>query len=182
MYLYAAAGPGDGPRAQILASGVSVPWALEAQRMLHDEWGVFADVWSVTSWNELRRDAVESERANILGLGDGQVRVPYVTSRLLSAQGPVVAVSDWMRAVPDQIAQYVPGDFSSLGTDGWGLSDTRGALRRHFLVDAPSIVTQVLSRLALAGQVHSDAPRQAFAKYQLDNPQAADMGSTAGDS
>src|SRR6202021_199563 len=105
MYKYApAAGspPPSAPRAQVLASGVAMPWALKAQRLLAEDWGVAADVWSVTSWTELRRDAMACESHNMLHPGDG-VQVPYVTSVLSdsASSGPVVAVSDWMRAVPD---------------------------------------------------------------------------------
>ena len=113
------------PRAQVLASGVGMPWALEAQKLLGEEWGVDADVWSVTSWNELRRDALECEAANLLDPSDSP-RVPYVATKLADAVGPVVAVSDWMRAVPDQISRWVPGDYTSLGADGFGFADTRG--------------------------------------------------------
>ena len=128
-----------GPRAQLLASGVAVNWALRAQELLAAEWGVAADVWSVTSWNELRRDGLDADRHNLLYPGE-PARTAYVSDRLAAAPGPVVAVSDYMRQVQDQIRSWVPGDYSSLGTDGWGMSDTRGALRRHFLVDAESIV------------------------------------------
>ena len=100
-------------------------------------------------------------------------RTPYVTTRLREAPGPVVAVSDWMRAVPDQIAPFVPGEWSSLGTDGFGLSDTRGALRRHFTVDAPSIVVRVLEQLADRDEVDGSVPSQAFQRYRLDDVAAA---------
>ena len=145
------------PRAQLLASGVAVPWALEAQRLLGEEWGVDADVWSVTSWNELRRDAVECEEASLLD-PDGEPRTPYVTSVLADQPGPVVAVSDYMRAVPDQIARWVPGEYSSLGADGFGFADTRGAARRFFHVDAQSIVVSVLQQLARRREVKAEAP------------------------
>ncbi|MGK5512372.1 transketolase-like TK C-terminal-containing protein, partial [Brevibacillus formosus] len=90
------------------------------------------------SWTELRRDAVECEEHNLLNPGAEQ-RVPYIQRKLADADGPKVAVSDWMRAVPDLIARWVPGDYTSLGTDGFGMSDTRHALRRHFHVDAESV-------------------------------------------
>ncbi len=91
-----------------------------------------------------------------------------------------MAVSDYMRAVQDQIRPFVPGEFISLGTDGWGMSDTRGALRRHFLVDAESITTQALAMLAKQGKVDPDAAAQAAARYQLSDPGAADAGNTEG--
>ncbi len=145
MHLYSPAATDRGPGAQILASGIAVSWALEAQQLLR-HWGVNADVWSVTSWTQLRREALATEEWNRRH-PDERPRTPLVTARLLRRRGPVVAVSDWMRGVPDQIAQFVPGDWSSLGTDGFGLSDTRAALRRHFRVDAPSIALRVVERL-----------------------------------
>ena len=150
--------------------------------MLAADYGVAADVWSVTSWNELRRDALACESHNLLK-PDEERRVPYVTSVLSGAPGPVVAVSDWMRAVPDQIARWVPAQsYTSLGTDGFGLSDTRHALRRHFHVDAESIVVAALSQLARRGEVPTSAPAEAAKKYAIDDVNAAPVGETGGDS
>ncbi|MFG3493761.1 pyruvate dehydrogenase (acetyl-transferring), homodimeric type [Streptomyces sp. NPDC047928] len=151
------------PRLQLLASGTAIHWALDAQRMLADEWGVTADVWSATSWTELRRDALEADAA----LLRGEERVPYVRQALADAQGPVLAVSDYMRQVPDQIAQWVEQDYSSLGADGFGLSDTREAARRHFGVDAPSIVVAALAQLARRGEVPASAVKDARERYGL---------------
>jgi pyruvate dehydrogenase E1 component len=179
MYRYSALTPPNesSPRAQVLASGVAMPWALNAQRLLAEDWGVAADVWSVTSWTELRRDALACESHNLLKPGDG-TRVPYVTSALDGAQGPVVAVSDWIRAVPDQIARWVPTPaYTSLGTDGFGFSDTRPAARRFFHVDAESIVLAVLAQLAKTGKVDPALPAQAIAKYKLDLPVSEVFGS-----
>ena len=139
LYRYAQAPGGPGPRAQILASGVAMPWAQKAQEMLASEWGVQADLWSATSYGELRRDGVECEQHN-QAHPDDDPHTPYVTTALAEAAGPVVAVSDWMRAVPDLIRPWVPGDYTTLGTDGFGLSDTRPATRRHFGVDAENVV------------------------------------------
>ena len=169
----------SGPKAQILASGVGVPWALKAQELLRDDWGVSADVWSVTSWNELRRDGLAVDRHNLLN-PEQEPQQAYVTTRLAGTSGPVIAVSDFMRAVQDQIASWVPNEFASLGTDGWGLSDTRGALRRHFLVDAESITVQTLASLAGLGKVEKPLVAQAINKYQLLDPAAADAGNTEG--
>ena len=105
------------------------------QRLLAEEWGVQADTWSVTSWNELARDAVAAEEWNLLHPGE-EPRTAYVTDKLAGAQGPVVAVSDYMRAVPLQIARWVPGDYRVLGADGFGFADTRPAARRFFHIDA----------------------------------------------
>ena len=168
------------PRTQLLASGVSVPWALEAQRILGEEWNVDADVWSVTSWNELRRDAVACEEASLLDT-ESDPRTPYITSVLADQPGPVLAVSDFMRAVPDQIARWVPGDYTSLGTDGFGFADTRGAARRFFHVDAQSIVVAVLQQLARRREVKAEAPREAFDRYRLNDVNAAGTGTVGGD-
>ena len=179
MHLYSPASSTDGPRAQILASGISVPWAIDAQNILREEWGVNADVWSVTSWNELRREGLEVDRYNLLNPTMNQKRA-YITQRLANTDGPVIAVSDYMRAVQDQIRDWVPGDFVSLGTDGWGMSDTRGALRRHFLVDAQSIVVQTLAMLAKRGEFDSNRVQEAINRYQLADPKAAKAGNTEG--
>jgi pyruvate dehydrogenase E1 component len=137
---------------------------------------VAADVWSVTSWTELRREALACESHNMLHPGE-ETRVPYVTTALSGAPGPVVAVSDWMRAVPDQIARWVPAtSYTSLGTDGFGFSDTRPAARRFFNVDAESIVLAVLAELAKVGQVDRSLPAQAIARYKLDLPVSQALG------
>ncbi len=155
--------PADAPRIQLLASGTAIHWTTEAQRILAEEWGVAADVWSAPSWSELRREALECDAAALRG----EERVPYVTRALEGAPGPVLAVSDWMRAVPDQISQWVEQDWASLGTDGFGLSDTRDAARRHFGVDPQSVVVAALARLARRGEVKSEDVRKAAEKYGL---------------
>ena len=164
--------------AQILASGVAVNWALKAQELLQKDWGVSADVWSVTSWNELRRDGLAVDRHNLLH--PASKKSAYITDRLKGTQGPVIAVSDYMRTVQDQIAPWVEQDFVSLGTDGFGLSDTRGALRRHFKVDAESIVVRTLAQLAQSGEVKDSVVQDALTKYRLDDVSAADPGNTEG--
>ncbi len=179
MYLLSAAGDGAGPRAQVLASGVAVPWALDAQRLLREDWGVHADVWSVTSWTELRRDGLAVDRHNLLE-PEATPRTAYVAQRLEGRPGPVVGVSDYMRELQDMIRPWVATDYATLGTDGWGMSDTRGALRRHFLVDAQSIVVRTLASLAERGEIGRDRVAAAIAQYQLDDPAAADAGNTEG--
>jgi pyruvate dehydrogenase E1 component len=181
-YLYSKAeGKSKFSRVAIMASGVAMPWALKAQKMLQEEFDVLADVYSVTSWNELRRDGLETERFNLLN-NDEDSKVPYVTELLKKHDGPIVAVSDWMKLVPEQLRPYLKQDFYTLGTDGWGVSDTRGALRRHFLVDAESIVIQSLISLVKNGEVKNKVVKEALSKYKLSDPSAADPGSTAGDS
>jgi len=165
LYRYqpAAAGAGDAPRAQLLASGTAIHWALDAQRLLAEDWGVAADVWSAPSWTELRREALECDAARLRG----EDRVPYVTQALAGAPGPVVAVSDWMRAVPDQIAPWVEQDWTSVGTDGFGLSDTREAARRHFGVDPQSLTVRTLAALARRGDIEPSTVKEAADRYGL---------------
>ena len=177
MYLYSPAKSGK-KRVQILASGVAMNWALKAQKLLAEDWNVAADIWSVTSWNELRKDGLAIDRHNLLNPDDQ--KTSYVTKKLAGSAGPVVAVSDFMRAVQDQIASWVPRRFYSLGTDGFGLSDTRGALRRHFKVDGESIAVAALTQLAKEGEIKSKLVREAIAKYQLHDVSAADPGNTEG--
>ncbi|MFI6770606.1 pyruvate dehydrogenase (acetyl-transferring), homodimeric type [Streptomyces sp. NPDC050355] len=153
--------PAGAPAIQLLSSGTAIHWALGAQRMLAEEWGVAADVWSATSWTELRRDAMEADAATLRG----EERAPYVREALSGAEGPVLAVSDYMRQVPDQIAQWVEQDYLSLGADGFGLSDTRDAARRHFGVDAESIVIAALAQLARRGEVPASAVKEARERY-----------------
>jgi pyruvate dehydrogenase E1 component len=170
----------QGPRVQLLASGVAVPWAIEAQRLLASDWGVAADVWSVTSWTELRRDGLAADEQNFLN-PDDELRVPYVTQKLANAEGPVVAVTDFMHAVPDQIRQFVPGPFATLGADEFGFADTRAAARRYFKIDAPSVVVRALESLVAQGLMDRSVPSRAIAHYRLHDVTAGTTGSGGGD-
>jgi pyruvate dehydrogenase E1 component len=172
---------GDGPRAQLLASGVAVPWAIEAQELLANDWGVRADVWSVTSWNELRRDGLAADEHNFLH-PEEEKRVPYVTSKLADAQGPFIATTDYAHAVPDQIRAYVPGEFATLGADDFGFSDTRAAARRFFKIDGPSMVVRALELLAARGEVDASVPAQAIERYRLFDVNAGTTGVAGGES
>ena len=165
-------------RVNLLASGVALNWALKAQDLLASDWKIGANVFSVTSWNELRRDGLEVDRHNLLN--PLNKKSAYLTTKLKNYKGSVLAVSDYMRTVQDQIAPWVEQNFASLGTDGFGLSDTRGALRRHFKVDAESIVVATLSQLANQGKISPKVVKKAIEKYQLDNVTAADPGNTEG--
>ena len=171
----------QGPKAQILASGVAVPWAIEAQQLLENDWGVSADVWSVTSWTELRRDGLAADEHNFL-YPDEERHVPYVTNKLRDAQGPFVAVTDFMHAVPDQIRQFVPGDFATLGADDFGFSDTRAAARRFFKIDGPSVVVRTLESLVAQGKMDPSIPARAIEMYQLHDVNAGTTGSAGGES
>lgn len=180
LYLLKPASSQSGPRASILASGVGVPWALEAQELLATDWGVNADVWSVTSWNELRKDGVAAERHNFLHPDQPQ-QVPYVTQKLQGSPGPFVAVSDFTHAVQDQIREFVPGTYLTLGADGFGFSDTRAAARRHFAIDGPSVVVRVLQQLGKDGLVPAGSHQAAIEKYRLHDVNAGTSGATGGD-
>ena len=164
---------GDGPRVQLLASGVGVPWAREAKRMLAEDWGVQAAVWSVTSWHELRKDALQADEHNFLH-PEAEPRVPYVTAKLQGAEGPFVATSDFEHQVQDAIAKWVPGDYYTLGADGFGFSDTRPAARRFLKIDAASMAVRALQGLADQGKIDRSTVKQAIDKYDLFNPNVAD--------
>ena len=144
-----------------------LPVALRAQEILAGEFDVSASVWSATSYHQLRSDALECERWNRLHPGEAH-REPFVVQALNGAEGPVVAVGDHIKAVPDQIARWVRQPFVSLGTDGWGRSDTREALRRFFEVDAEHIVVATLSALADMGEVKPEAVADAIRRFEID--------------
>jgi pyruvate dehydrogenase E1 component len=167
MYLLKPAAGEHSHRAQILASGPMVLQALEAQRLLGEEFDVGADVWSVPGWKQLRDEAFDCERWNRLHPVEPP-RTPYVTELLAESAGPVVAVSDWVRAVPDSIARFVPQPYVVLGTDGYGFSDVRDALRRHFEVDAAHVVVGVLDGLAQSGDVKAETVAEAIERYGID--------------
>ncbi|MYM19012.1 pyruvate dehydrogenase (acetyl-transferring), homodimeric type [Brevibacterium sp. 5221] len=179
LYRLRSGAESDGPKAQLLSSGVGVQWILEAQELLERDWGVSADVWSVTSWQELRRDGLACDDERLVN-PEREPRVPFVTQQLADAKGPVIATSDYERGLPDMIRQYVPGHFTSLGADGYAISDTRPAARRHFLIDGPSVVVQTLISLGDLGEVDPSLAAQAAKKYQLDDPRAGATGSTEG--
>jgi pyruvate dehydrogenase E1 component len=172
IYRYRPAPEKRSHAAQILASGVAMPEALRAAQLLSDEWDVAADVWSVTSWNELNRDGVAIEKQR-LRHPDREAGTPFVTTALADAVGPVIAVSDWMRAVPEQIRPWVPGTYVTLGTDGFGFSDTRPAARRYYNTDAESIAVAVLEGLARDGNIDQSVAVDAANKYQIDDVLAA---------
>ncbi|MEH3075381.1 MAG: pyruvate dehydrogenase (acetyl-transferring), homodimeric type [Quadrisphaera sp.] len=176
----APSGEDGAPRVQLLASGVGVPWALEAQELLAKDFGVLADVWSVTSWNELRRDGLACDEAAFTNPAE-EPPVPFIAQQLADAPGPVVAVSDWMRAVPDMVRQWVPNEYVSLGADGFGVSDTRAATRRHFHIDGPSIAYRALQVLARRGEVDRGLPVKAYEQYRLDDVTAGTSGNAGGD-
>ncbi len=156
-----------GRHATLLFSGTAWSAVMEARELLANEWDVSADAWSVTSYKALREEALSVERWNRLHPGEPG-RTPFVTRALGSVEGPVVAVTDYLRAVPDQIARFVPNGLVSLGTDGFGRSDTRAALRRFFETDAAHVVVATLSALAARGEAKPEEVADAIARYGID--------------
>ncbi|MER3452822.1 MAG: pyruvate dehydrogenase (acetyl-transferring), homodimeric type [Acidimicrobiia bacterium] len=167
MYRFAPAPEGPARRATILFSGSAWGAAAEAQRLLAENHDVAVELWSVTSYKQLREEALRAERWNRLHPGRPQ-RIPYVTQALQQTEGPVVAVTDFMKLVPDQIARWVPHPFMPLGTDGFGRSDTRAKLRRFFETDAAHVTVAVLRALG-----KDDEVADAIARYGID-PDAPD--------
>jgi pyruvate dehydrogenase E1 component len=170
---------GQGHPVQLLASGVALPWALEAKQLL-TEYGVAASVWSVTSWGELRRDGLAADEQKFLYPNE-PAPTPYVTQRLADAPGPKLGVSDFMHAVPDMIRPWVPGPYATLGAEGFGFSDTRPAARRYFKIDGPSIVVRALEQLVVEGLIDASVPQQAIDRFKLHDVTAGTSGSAGGD-
>jgi pyruvate dehydrogenase E1 component len=157
---------------QLFGSGPILNEAVRAQTILAERYGIPADVWSVTSYNELRRDALRAERWNRLH-PDQPPQRPYVLSALDGAEGPVVAATDYMKVVADQVAPWLPGRMVTLGTDGFGRSENREYLRRHFEINAESMVTAALSRLARDGKFDIAKAMKAFDELGV-NPEKID--------
>jgi len=166
LYLLKVGGQGK-VRAQLLGSGTILREVLAASEMLEEDFGIPTDVWSVTSFTELRRDALAVERWNQLH-PDASPRKCYVEQALADRPGPYVAATDYMKIVPDQIQGWVPGTYVTLGTDGYGRSDTREALRRHFEVDKRYITVTALKALADDGKLDQKTVSQAIEKYGID--------------
>ena len=155
------------PPVQLLGSGAILRCALEAQRVLAESYGVASDVWSVTSYSELRREAQACRRWNMLH-PESPPRRAYLEQMLDGISGPFVACSDFVRAVPEQLAPWIPGPYLALGTDGLGRSDTRAALRRHFEVDAAFIALAALYQLHRKGDIPASTVRQAIRDLEID--------------
>jgi pyruvate dehydrogenase E1 component len=160
-------GGDEGPRAQLLGSGTILNEVLAAADLLRDDFRVTTDVWSVTSFTELRRDGIEVERWNMLHPGE-EPRRAYVTECLAERKGPVIASTDYLRAYPDQIRQWVPGPYRVLGTDGFGRSDRRAALRRFFEVDRHYVAVAALHELAAQGAIEPARVSEAIKRYEID--------------
>ncbi len=166
MYLLQPGGSGK-VRVTLMGSGTILREVIAAADMLAKDFGIPSDIYSAPSFSELRREALEIERWNRLHPGD-KPRTPYVTQALSKATGPFIAATDYMRAWPDMIRQWVPGRFTVLGTDGFGRSDGRAALRRHFEVDAKNIVYASLQALAEEGAIDKGTLKAALNKLGLD--------------
>jgi pyruvate dehydrogenase E1 component len=156
-----------GPRVQLLGAGTLLREALAAAELLEEDWGVAADVWSVTSFTELRRDGLDAERRNRLH-PSAVPDLSWVEQCLAPTAGPVVAVSDYLRTVPDLIRAWVPRRYVTLGTDGYGRSDTRAALRRFFEVDRHHIAVAALKAVADDGSIEQSRVEEAIARYGID--------------
>jgi pyruvate dehydrogenase E1 component len=168
MYpLKAAANQNSALRAQLFGSGAILNEVLRAQEMLAEKYQVAADVWSITSYKELHQDGIDVERWNLLHPGE-EPRVPYVTQCVSGRSGVFVAASDYVRALPDSISRFFPGPLHSLGTDGFGRSDSRSALRDFFEVDARFIVLATLAALCREKQIKPGVVRQAMLDLKID--------------
>jgi pyruvate dehydrogenase E1 component len=164
-----AADAAGAPRCVLLGSGAILHEALAAARLLAAEFGVAATVASVTSWSELAREGMACERARTLGAPPQQAGEPWVTAQLAATDGPIVAATDYVRAVPEQIRAFVPAGrrYATLGTDGFGRSDSREAVRGFFEVDARHIALRALVALADDGALPAEVPAQARARWGL---------------
>jgi pyruvate dehydrogenase E1 component len=169
LYRFRASALGDDrARVQLFGSGSILGEVLRGQEILAERFGVGADVWSATSYKELRRDALACERWNRLHPG-AEPRVPYVTRALAGARGPVVAATDFLKLVPEMVARWVPQGLVPLGTDGYGRSASRAELRRFFEIDAEHVALAALTELARRGEVDRALPARAIAELGLDS-------------
>jgi len=156
-----------GPKVQLMGSGVILREVIAAAELLEKDWGVSADVWSVTSFTELRRDGIDAERHNLLH-PEAPAKLSYVAQSLAKAEGPVIASTDYMRSFADQIRPFISQRFVTLGTDGYGRSDSREALRSFFEVDRYYVVLAALKALADDGKLPAAKAAEAIKKYAID--------------
>jgi pyruvate dehydrogenase E1 component len=156
-----------GPKVQLMGSGVILREVIAAAELLEKDWGVSADIWSVTSFTGLRREGLDVDRYNMLH-PDKPQKDSYVATCLKKAEGPVIASTDYMKAFAEQIRGFVPQRFVALGTDGFGRSDSREALRRFFEVDRHYVVVAALKALADDGKLPAAKAAEAIKKYKID--------------
>ena len=171
MYLFEENNNKGKTRVQLLGSGTILREVIKAAKILSKEHGIDSDVWSVTSFNELRKDGMEIERWNLLN-PEQKKKKSYVEECLEKRDGPVIAATDYMRSFSDQLRPYIQKPFYSFGTDGYGRSDTRKNLRKFFEVDKEHIVAYTLSALAKEQLVGSDKAEKAIKKYNIDKNKA----------
>jgi pyruvate dehydrogenase E1 component len=167
MYRFRSLGEDNQPRVNLMGSGAILNQALEAQQLLAGQFGIASDAWSVTSWTELRRDAIDVDRWNVLHPSAAE-RQPYLVEQLGDHPNLVVAASDYMKALPDGLAKWVDARFVALGTDGFGRSETREALRDHFEVDARHIAFAAMSALAREEQIPASVAVEAGRVLDID--------------
>jgi pyruvate dehydrogenase E1 component len=167
IYKYANAPKPGKHRVQLFGGGCIMLQVLRAQELLAERFGIAADVWAVTSYQQLRREALACEHENRLH-PEREPQVPYITRQLSGATGPFIAASDYMTLVQDQVARWIPGLYVPLGTDGYGMSDTREALRRHFEVDAECIAAAALSALHADGKLDAKTVAQGIRDLGVD--------------
>ncbi|RSE59496.1 pyruvate dehydrogenase (acetyl-transferring), homodimeric type [Alcaligenes faecalis] len=174
MYKFKSVAKDSKLRVQLMGSGTILREVIAAQELLEKDWGIGSDVWSVTSFTELRRDGLDCERAALLNPEGKDLPVPYVTTQLAKTDGPIVVSTDYIKAFGDQIRPFVPKDrtFKVLGTDGFGRSDYRFKLREHFEVDRHFVVLAALRALAEDGKIPFSRASEAIAKYGI-NPSKA---------
>ncbi|HRL22796.1 MAG TPA: pyruvate dehydrogenase (acetyl-transferring), homodimeric type, partial [Alcaligenes sp.] len=174
MYKFKSVGEGSPLRVQLMGSGTILREVIAAQELLEKDWGIGSDVWSVTSFTELRRDGLDCERIALLNPEGKDLPVPYVTSKLQDSDGPIVVSTDYIKAFGDQIRPFVPKNrtFKVLGTDGFGRSDFRSKLREHFEVNRHFVVLAALRALAEEGKIPFSKASEAIAKYGI-NPAKA---------
>jgi pyruvate dehydrogenase E1 component len=164
----------ENPVAQLFGSGPMLNEALKAQQILAERYQINTDVWSVTSYNELRKEGLEVERWNRLHPGS-EARVPYIKQVMDGTQGPIIASSDYMKSIPDSLAPWIADRLTSLGTDGFGRSENREHLRRFFEISAEAIVQATLSALARTGAIDAHRAESAIAElgFSQDKPNPA---------
>jgi pyruvate dehydrogenase E1 component len=168
MYLFREGADAKKPRVQLMGSGTIFREVIAAAELLELDWGVASDIWSCTSFNELRRDGMAAERFNLLH-PEEKPQLPHVSQLLKGRKGPAVAATDYMRSFADQIRPYVADrKFSVLGTDGFGRSDTRSQLRKFFEVNRYYVVVAALKVLADDGQIQTKMVSDAIKKYGID--------------
>jgi pyruvate dehydrogenase E1 component len=167
MYLFKEGGNKGKTKVQLLGSGTILREIIAASKILSKEYNIDADIWSVTSFNELRKDGMEIERWNLLNPHEKRKK-SYVQQCLDKKEGPIIAASDYTRSFSDQIRPYTLKPFYSLGTDGYGRSDTRKNLRKFFEVDKEHIVTYTLSALANEQLIATKEAEKAIKKYKID--------------